>query len=160
MLDWAVTTYMGNGCSPGCRWWCLWWRLFVLSFFPRDVLDKIWDLIKSVSEGFPIYSWLHTTTTGNGLSYKLPRSLRLWLSKKRKQVFNVKEGSDFQATWLTWSCHVQFPLSQLITAGWINVICTAAGWIAHYPPDCRVNRCLFIRQPGEQKLLFTQPLCQ
>ena len=22
-------------------------------FFPRDVLDEIWDLIESVSEGFP-----------------------------------------------------------------------------------------------------------
>ena len=26
---------------------------FVLSFFPRDVLDEIWDLIESVYEGFP-----------------------------------------------------------------------------------------------------------
>ena len=25
----------------------------MLSFFPRDVLYEIWDLIKSVSEGFP-----------------------------------------------------------------------------------------------------------
>ena len=29
---------------------------FVLSFFSRDVLDEIWDLIESVSEGFPTYS--------------------------------------------------------------------------------------------------------
>ena len=29
---------------------------FVLSFFPLDVLDGIWDLIESVSEGFRIYS--------------------------------------------------------------------------------------------------------
>ena len=29
---------------------------FVLSFFPRDVLDEIWDLNGSVSEGFPTYS--------------------------------------------------------------------------------------------------------
>ena len=28
---------------------------FVLSFFPLDVLDEIWDLIESVSEGFPTY---------------------------------------------------------------------------------------------------------
>ena len=28
---------------------------FVLSFFPLDVLDGIWDLIESVSEGFLIY---------------------------------------------------------------------------------------------------------
>ena len=28
----------------------------VLSFFPLDVLDEIWDLIESVSEGFLTYS--------------------------------------------------------------------------------------------------------
>ena len=27
---------------------------FVLSFCPRGVLDEIWDLTESVSEGFPI----------------------------------------------------------------------------------------------------------
>ena len=31
---------------------------FVLSFFPLDVLDEIWDLIESVFEGFLTYSWL------------------------------------------------------------------------------------------------------
>ena len=31
---------------------------FVLSFFPRDVLDEILNLIGSVSEGFPSYSCL------------------------------------------------------------------------------------------------------
>ena len=30
----------------------------MLSFFPRDVLDKILNLIESVSEGFPFYSFL------------------------------------------------------------------------------------------------------
>ena len=29
---------------------------FVLSFFPRDILDEFLDLIESVSEGFPNYS--------------------------------------------------------------------------------------------------------
>ena len=29
---------------------------FAPSFFPRDVFDEIWDLIGSVSEGFPSYS--------------------------------------------------------------------------------------------------------
>ena len=33
---------------------------FVLSFFPRDVLDEILDLIESVSEGFPTYSYFDT----------------------------------------------------------------------------------------------------
>ena len=32
---------------------------FVLSFFPRDVLDEILNLIESVSEDFPSYSCLH-----------------------------------------------------------------------------------------------------
>ena len=35
---------------------------FVLSFFPLDVLDEIWDLIESVSEGFlPTYAHLPFT---------------------------------------------------------------------------------------------------
>ena len=29
---------------------------FVLSFFPLDILNEIWDLIESVSEGFLTYS--------------------------------------------------------------------------------------------------------
>ena len=29
---------------------------FVLSFFPLNVLDEIWDIIESVSEGFLTYS--------------------------------------------------------------------------------------------------------
>ena len=33
---------------------------FVLSFFPLDVLDEIWDLIESVSEGFLTYSFKKT----------------------------------------------------------------------------------------------------
>ena len=30
---------------------------FVLFFSPLDVLDEIWDLLESVSEGFLIYSF-------------------------------------------------------------------------------------------------------
>ena len=48
---------MGNSNSPGCRWWCLRWRLFLLSCFLLDVLDESWDLIESVSEGFPAYAY-------------------------------------------------------------------------------------------------------
>ena len=36
---------------------------FVLSFFPLDVLDEIWDLIESISEGFLTYSSLPSKTT-------------------------------------------------------------------------------------------------
>ena len=33
---------------------------FVLSFFPLDILDEIWDLIESLSKGFLTYSLLYT----------------------------------------------------------------------------------------------------
>ena len=33
---------------------------FVLSFFPRDVLDEILDLIETISEGFSTYSFSST----------------------------------------------------------------------------------------------------
>ena len=38
----------------------------MLSFFPLDVLDEIWDLIESVSEGFLTYSY---TTILHGASF-------------------------------------------------------------------------------------------
>ena len=38
---------------------------FVLSFFPLDVLDEIWDLIESVSEGFLTYSSKYETKSLN-----------------------------------------------------------------------------------------------
>ena len=47
----------------------------MLSFFPRDALDKIWDLIESVSAGFPTHSYLsneseHSFFMGRGKIYK------------------------------------------------------------------------------------------
>ena len=39
---------MGKSCSAS----------LVLSFFPLDVLDGIWDFIESVSEGFLTYSFM------------------------------------------------------------------------------------------------------
>ena len=42
---------MGHSCLPGFAVLSL-VASFVLSFFPRNVLGEIWDLIKSVSEGF------------------------------------------------------------------------------------------------------------
>ena len=42
---------------------------FVLSFFPLDVLDEIWDLIESVSEGFLTYSCLFKTRVFDSFVY-------------------------------------------------------------------------------------------
>ena len=50
---------------------------FVLSFFPRDVLDDILSLIGSVSEGFPSYSFImHSVwSTGNSVVKRWPADL-------------------------------------------------------------------------------------
>ena len=47
---------------------------FVLPFFPLDVLDEIWDLIESVSEGFLTYSsmWCFLCFTCPYLIFNLP----------------------------------------------------------------------------------------
>ena len=47
---------------------------FVLSFFPLDVLDEIWDLIESVSEGFLTYSFRELAVSrvgGNSFDIKI-----------------------------------------------------------------------------------------
>ena len=52
---------------------------FVLSFFPRDVLDEILNLIESVSEDFPSYSFILPMDDSHGfylqgstLCYNMP----------------------------------------------------------------------------------------
>ena len=44
--------------------------LFVLSFFPRGVLDEILNLIESVSEGFPTYSSINSPERHIGLYFE------------------------------------------------------------------------------------------
>ena len=46
---------------------------FVLSFFPLDVLDEIWDLIESVSEGFLTYSCYKVTILLERVSTQVKR---------------------------------------------------------------------------------------
>ena len=43
---------------------------FVLSFFPVDVLDEIWDLIESVSEGFLTYSYVLLNSMLNWIEHE------------------------------------------------------------------------------------------
>ena len=62
---------------------------FVLSFFPLDVLDEIWDLIESVSEGFLTYS-----------------SYQCFLSHRRPtlQNYNTKQS---RYTPISAPCHME-----------------------------------------------------
>ena len=48
---------------------------FALSFFPLDVLDGIWDLIESVSEGF--LTCTYSCNTEEQLQKYRPRAVRL-----------------------------------------------------------------------------------
>ena len=49
----------------------------MLYLFPRDVLDKIWDLIESVSVGFPTYTLLTS-----GFNNKKHHALSLFCSSQ------------------------------------------------------------------------------
>ena len=51
---------------------------FVLSFFPLDVLDEIWDLVESVSEGFLTYYYLFNLAD-NYNQHKLSDEFKIWL---------------------------------------------------------------------------------
>ena len=51
---------------------------FVLSFFPRDVLDEILNLIESVSEDFPSYSLTERSKVGQ--PYKVDQDSILLMS--------------------------------------------------------------------------------
>ena len=64
---------------------------FVLSFFQPDVLDEIWDLIESVSEGFFTYSYnffyqILIFVHWNGIFAQKRILIQLKKSKKSPQV--------------------------------------------------------------------------
>ena len=56
---------------------------FVLFFFPLDVLDEIWDLIESVSEGFRAYFFLIKANRGAG-----SQLVKLTVSYMQKQAMH------------------------------------------------------------------------
>ena len=58
MLDWPVATCMGNSFHLAVAGGVFDGVFFVLSFSSLDVLDEIWDVIESVSEGFLTYSYI------------------------------------------------------------------------------------------------------
>ena len=58
----------------------------MLSFFPLDVLDEIWDVLKSVSEGFPTYSCVNAgESLTNRINFKfMSLSFIQFLSDSRR----------------------------------------------------------------------------
>ena len=61
---------------------------FVLSFFPLDVLDEIWDLIESVSEGFLTYFFL-LQMTKNGSNFGFAKGFVTF-----KYIFQITFSDD------------------------------------------------------------------
>ena len=62
---------------------------FVLSFFPRDVLDEILNLIESVSEDFPSYSLYQETQPQINLLSSTTLSVRHLILVKRSGLSSV-----------------------------------------------------------------------
>ena len=52
---------------------------FMLSFFPLDVLDEIWDLIESVSEGFLTYSCYYVWRLNTEFRLKMTKEIISYL---------------------------------------------------------------------------------
>ena len=63
---------------------------FVLSFFPLDVLEEIWDLIESVSEGFllPTLSNCKISPTSYHLKYLINMLILVLCLTMDIQVYN------------------------------------------------------------------------
>ena len=141
--------YMGMGAML-----VMWPRPFEQLFFPKGPGGCIWNLVAigpvvSEEKSFEIVDGRtddRRTDNGACLYYSSPWAFG---SGELKRLFNIREGSDYPAAWMTWSWHVQLHFSQLITAKWINFICTVAGWIAHYVPYCRVTGAYLPKKPGK-----------
>ena len=74
---------------------------FVLSFFPRDVLDEILNLIESVSEDFPSYSYvgpiIESDVRLTGLQLKGKQSYQLyrfWCSEVKNAFLSLQARYD------------------------------------------------------------------
>ena len=64
----------------------------MLSFFPRDVLDEIGDLIESVSEGFPSYFCFLSKNNPKNLDPSYKTDLDFWDSCGRVNLpFIIEE---------------------------------------------------------------------
>ena len=68
---------------------------FVLSFFPLDVLDEIWDLIESVSGGFLTYSLNSPRNARNGQNGPFFQILRESRHNKQFLLFFSMNYTDF-----------------------------------------------------------------
>ena len=67
----------------------------MLSFFPPDVLDEIWDVIESVSEGFLTYSFSYI-------------NVGPVLGKQIQMSFDMKNSMSIWSLLHKWSFYMKF----------------------------------------------------
>ena len=75
----------------------------MLSFFPRDVLGEIWDLIESVSEGFPTYKHgvikvVSLCKSGEKLWSCIPISEIIQFAPLATPLFSLKRHSHWRSS--------------------------------------------------------------
>ena len=114
---------------------------FVLSLFPLDVLDEIWDLIESVSEGVLTYSSMPTVK----VTIRSKSCVRN--SSKTTQKYNETSQKD-RTLWNVVSCardRFLGPRSRpqsgqnhvlAITQNYWSKFNETSGKIEHYKTDC------------------------
>ena len=96
---------------------------FVLSLFPLDVLDEIWDLIESVSEGFLTYSFRYQ------FDFKISRSGYIYLFSKNHCTYTRKETTQAHSPSRTRnfcrpSEHISLRLIESVSEGFFTYTCT------------------------------------
>ena len=96
----------------------------MLSFFPRDVLDEILNLIESVSEGFPSYSFMFI------VFIFLANYVNLF---SQIYFFVLKFGIIVSASWMTFPLQ---PWLSLLSCQYLN-----SWW--PYAYSAAANLCLF-----------------
>ena len=80
---------------------------FVLSFFPRDVLDEILNLIESVSEDFPSYSFLgRNRPLGYYIFYRNMNTNLSYFIKNHMHITHKQDDSQLALTKYTSSSHI------------------------------------------------------
>ena len=75
---------------------------FVLSFFPRDVLDEILNLIGSVSEGFPSYSYFIAVFTLHKMFKSIARYVNAAIKQNRDKVGIAYTSGGFETLLCHW----------------------------------------------------------
>ena len=81
---------------------------FLLFFFPLDVLDEIWYLIESVSEGFLTYFCVEQSTCHNGIKSAQVRAVFCDISKAFDRVWHAGLLAKLHAAGVTGKVHAWF----------------------------------------------------